>query len=129
MQRWVFEQTIGLDGGVSPTDMGTPVDAGGDGDDLGAMDDDMGPEEMDMGVMVDCTPIGDDANGQVCNARADGCDVLSLNMTTCNDTCALAGLTCVEAFDNLAGECAPDPAVPEACDDATFADVHCVCEP
>lgn len=129
VQRWVFEQTIGLDGGVSPVDMGTPEDAGSGDEDLGAMEEDMGPEETDMGPMVDCSPIGDDANGQVCSAPGDRCEVLALNMTSCNDTCALAGLSCVEAFDNVSGECAPDAAAPLDCTTGDRMDLHCVCEP
>lgn len=128
VQRWVFEQTIGIDGGVSPVDMGTgEVDGGGGDEDMGAGGDDMGVAGDDMGVAdVDCSPIDADANGQVCNALADSCEVLSLNMTSCNDTCALAGLTCASANDNI--DCAPDPALTADCADATFGDVHCVCE-
>lgn len=128
VQRWVFERTIGLDGGVTPPrDMGgEEVDAGPEGD-MGPGEPDMGAEE-DMGSMVDCSPIEDSPNGQVCMARADGCEVLSLNMTSCNDTCALAGLSCTEAFDNVAGMCMADAAAPLTCDDAGRMDLHCVCE-
>ncbi len=130
VQRWVFEQTIGLDGGVTPpADMGGGGDedmgAGGD-EDMGAGGDDLGAGGDDMGAAVDCSAIDADANGQVCMARADGCDVLSLNMTSCNDTCALAGLTCSAAYDNI--DCAADMATTAACDAVTFADYFCVCE-
>jgi hypothetical protein len=127
VQRWVFERTIGLDGGVGPSDMGAEVDGGGDDEDMGAADEDMGPDETDMGPAVDCSPIEGDANGQVCNTTADGCEVLSLNMTSCDDTCALAGLTCMEAFDNT--DCAANMDAPETCDNAGLMDLFCVCGP
>lgn len=128
VQRWVFDRTIGVDGGVTPPeDMGPPVD-GGDAVDMGGADEDMGPVETDMGPMVDCDLIDADANGQVCMARADGCEVLALNMTSCDDVCALAGLSCVEAVDNMDGMCAPNAAAPLECTTTDRMDLHCVCE-
>lgn len=129
VQRWVFERTIGLDGGVTPrVDMGgEEVDGGGEEADGGGAEPDMGPDEMDMGpAPVDCSAIEADANGQVCSMTADGCDVLALNNVSCDDVCALAGLTCAMAYDNAA--CAADTAVTATCDAVTFADYFCECE-
>jgi len=123
IQRWVFEQTIGLDGGLT-----SPDDMGAEEVDMRSEEVDMGTSTVDLGATVDCAPIDAADDGQVCAASARGCEVLALNMVSCDDTCALADLSCVEAFDNVAGECAGNDALPLACDDATRADLYCVCQ-
>lgn len=56
---------------------------------------------------------------EVCNALENQCDVLFQVGQGCTETCALAGLVCLEAWQNLAGECAEDVALPVACEDDT----------
>ncbi|MAQ18139.1 MAG: hypothetical protein CMN30_25500 [Sandaracinus sp.] len=122
VQRWVFEQTIGLDGGVSPDDGGV-ADAGDDSD---AGETDGGEADMsDPGV--DCTPFDAADNAELCTANVDSCEINALG-TSCDTACATAGLTCATAFDNVDGMCAANSDAPATCDDDSRADVHCVCE-
>ncbi len=66
---------------------------------------------------VNCEPL---RAFELCEARADECDVVFEDGTGCAEVCASAGLVCRAVFEDVAGECAPDLSRPElSCEPST----------
>jgi hypothetical protein len=123
----------GLDGGrtdVGPEEVDAGDDLGTDADvtdgsvDLGG-DEDGGP---DLGAEpVDCSPLADRADTELCGATASTCSAEAQNNTTCDALCGAVELVCLEAYDDLSSECGPNLDSPTTCDDATKMIYHCLC--
>jgi len=135
VQRWIGENLTGgdvdagppRDAGMMSMDDGGPVvdeDAGPVAEeDAGRMDEDAGPEP------AGCSGISD-GGFTVCVDTAGACEALyEGGGSSCDDVCALAGLTCMTAYaDADDGSCTFDDTVEVACnnDDDGMSD-YCVC--
>ncbi|MCB9599863.1 MAG: hypothetical protein H6721_10470 [Sandaracinus sp.] len=124
VERWILENLMEADGG-----MPTPRDGGGTEEDGGTT-----PTEdagVDAGEMMSdpCGPI-EGAGRVLCMRSATGCSaVFTMGGTSCDEVCALAGLTCTAAYaDADDGTCTFDMATTVTCDndDGGMSD-HCVC--
>src|SRR5690606_11770237 len=119
VERWILENLMDGDGGVpTPTDAGGGVDAG-EATDAGV---DAG-ESMDL-----CAPI-EGAGRVLCMESATGCSAVFTAGGSCDEVCALAGLTCTAAYADAGdGSCTFDMATPLSCNNAEgrMAD-HCIC--
>ena len=121
-----------------PADLGPPdagvdlgIDQGTDAGvvDLGAPHPDQGAPDADSDAMtpVDCTPLMTTENVTFCGATRETCSVEAQNMTTCDSVCAVVGLVCLEAYDDVNPGCGPDLDAPTTCDDDTRVAYHCLC--
>ena len=133
----------------SPTPMGAPMDQGrlGDGanpsdmaladavvlptdasvSDTGAAD----ARAVDARTAIEpanCDPIAQNPNWRLCDAAQNRCTAVFEDGGGCDAVCAAAGLRCVESFEDIDGECAPDRERPAlGCADGHRSD-FCVCQ-
>ncbi len=56
---------------------------------------------------IDCSAIAN-AGFELCDSSEDSCSVVFEDGAGCGAVCASAGLSCVQAWENLDGQCAPD---------------------
>lgn len=130
VERWIRLGLTGdVDGGPGGVDSGPGTDAGpgvdtGPGDDAGPMD--AGTDTGPMGV--DCSGVNDLEGLELCREAPDRCELVFRNgPRTCADACAAAGLTCMEAFDDLSPMCEPDLAAMLSCDMDMGMAYYCIC--
>lgn len=107
-----------LDGRVDAAPL--PADAALPPDDAGPRPDTAPPPA------VDCSAIA--ARGYpVCAERADACEVVFEDGAGCTAVCALAGLGCAEALENVDDMCAADRDRPAIDCDSGHQSDYCVC--
>ncbi|HJL19869.1 MAG TPA: polysaccharide lyase family 1 protein [Sandaracinaceae bacterium LLY-WYZ-13_1] len=109
---------VGTDGGRADTAVELPDASVGEGADGG-------PADGGVHGPVDCTPIG--RSFDLCEATADRCAAVYRDGEGCDAVCAVAGLVCVGAHEDVSAMCAPDldrPAL--GCDSGHRSD-YCLC--
>jgi pectate lyase len=75
---------------------------------------------------VDCAPIA--SAHQLCSSSADRCEAVFTGGEGCAAVCALAGLACRESYEDVAGACAADTALPAlGCANTGHTSDYCVC--
>lgn len=79
-------------------------------------------------VLADCSAIAAaDSDWDVCVTDATRCEATFTDGAGCDLVCAMAGLACVAAYDNIDGECAADGSSAVDCASGHQSD-YCVCE-
>ncbi len=77
---------------------------------------------------VDCDPISDHPDWRLCSAEENRCTAVFEDGAGCEEVCAAVGLRCVESYEDIDGECAPDRTRPAlGCAPGHRSD-YCVCQ-
>lgn len=104
------------------SDMDTDVDADSDAD----ADTDADADPL---VPVDCSALESDPGWTSCGSTTSTCTAVFDDGSGCAAVCGAAGLGCLEVWEDLPGQCAPDLTRPAlACDPGTgHQSDYCVC--
>lgn len=102
-------------------------DAGPPPDDAAPPPDDAGPP--DSGSALSACADGAAANGwSHCSQDASTCSLVFTDHTGCNEVCASLGLTCVQSYENINGECAANTSLAAlGCADTGHGSDYCTC--